>query len=130
MKPGPDRFVDCTIPPFSLEGQLRTDGGGGEPTIIEEREVCACHELVHAWDLKQVLVLEIDVAHAHAPHPRTLLAHHFRGLLHQLDVKRGAVTVRSGLQHDATDAATEGEQDVDGTCQGERRETTGGTSSP
>ena len=43
----------------------------------------------------------------------------------KLDVKLGAATLWCGLQHEAPDAATGGEQELSGTRQGKGREASG-----
>ena len=47
----------------------------------------------------------------------------FLRLLHQLDPKCGAANLRRGLQHKASDATAEGEQERDGTLQGKGQKT-------
>ena len=70
-------------------------------------------------------MFELDVTHAHAPHPREhnhlrmLLAYHLRRLIHRLEAKRGAAI----MQCEFSDADAEIEQESAGTQDDKRQET-------
>ena len=135
----PDRFVDCKIPLFRQERQSKEETGGltllAGTLVIHKHNVCERNELVHARDLEKVRVSDLVVVRAHATYLRTLLARHCRGLLYQLDTKRGAATHQRCPHRDVSDAADEVEQECAGMRMGsgtrnEKRETSGGMSTP